>query len=157
MASLDLTANTNLYAVNCGHNPLTVLNLKNGNNTNIGVFDASNNPDLNCIQVDDAAWSTSHWTYIDPWASFNTNCAYGINEVSESSISSYPNPVINNLTIESKGNVAIEILNSEGQTIKEFKTAENKLIVYLSDLSSGIYLLKATNDKGIIIRKFIKE
>jgi hypothetical protein len=37
-------------------------------------FDATNNPDLTCIQVDDAAYSTTNWTNIDATASFSTDC-----------------------------------------------------------------------------------
>jgi hypothetical protein len=37
-------------------------------------FDVSNNPNLNCIEVDDAIWSATNWNYIDPQSFFDENC-----------------------------------------------------------------------------------
>jgi hypothetical protein len=75
ITSLDISSNTSLSYFECNNNSLTSLNVKNGNNTNFGSFKAQNNPDLTCIQVDDAAWSTANWTNKDAGASFNTNCS----------------------------------------------------------------------------------
>ena len=38
-------------------------------------FHCVNNPLLDCIEVDDAAWSTANWTYIDSQRYFSTNCS----------------------------------------------------------------------------------
>ena len=56
------------------------MNVANGNNLNVLNFNAINNPNLTCIQVDDAAYSTTTWTNIDATASFSENCALSINE-----------------------------------------------------------------------------
>lgn len=61
LAGLDLKVNKNLTSINCGINQLISLNLKNGNNTSITSLRAANNPDLSCIEVDNAAYSTSNW------------------------------------------------------------------------------------------------
>jgi hypothetical protein len=45
-------------------------------------FIATNNPNLTCIQVDDAAYSTTNWTNIDAAASFSTDCGYIIYTIS---------------------------------------------------------------------------
>ena len=76
ITSLDFSTNTAIQYLYCRDNLLTSLNAKNGNNTNMSDFDARNNPDLTCIQVDDAAYSTTNWTNKDATASFNTNCGY---------------------------------------------------------------------------------
>ncbi len=157
LASLDVSSNMALNTLFCNNNSLMSLNVKNGHNTTINQFDAEHNPSLTCIQVDNAVWSIANWTYKDPGASYSNNCATGINEISGNSLSIYPNPVIKDITIESFENGTIEILNSEGQTIKVFEVANNKLTIDLFDLTSGIYLLKATYDKEIITKKFIKE
>jgi len=73
---LDLSKNTSLTIVNSSNNKLLNLNLKNGNNLN---FDLSsnfkNNPDLNCIQVDDETLSTNNWSTIkDAVASYSLDC-----------------------------------------------------------------------------------
>ncbi|MBN2017273.1 MAG: LruC domain-containing protein [Candidatus Cloacimonetes bacterium] len=77
LTNLDVSANTALTILGCHFNQLTMLNVKNGNNTNFTEFDASNNPNLTCIQVDDADWSTANWPYKDPTASYSEDCAYG--------------------------------------------------------------------------------
>ena len=76
LSSLDLSQNTALTTLNVRHNPLTCLNLKNGNNTNFTNFQGYDTQYLNCIEVDDPAWSTANWTYIDAGTTFSTNCNY---------------------------------------------------------------------------------
>ena len=79
ITSLDLSQNIALTELYCHYNQLTSLDVRNGNNTNLNYFDATNNSNLTCINVDDAAWSTAHWTLadgeIDPQHYFSTNCA----------------------------------------------------------------------------------
>ncbi len=70
LTEMDLSNNTVLVVVGVNYNNLSYLNVRNGNNTNIQTFVASNNPNLTCIEVDDAAYSTSNWTSIDPQTSF---------------------------------------------------------------------------------------
>ena len=74
LTSLDVSFNPVLTYLGCSQNLLTSLNVKNGNNTNFSYFNATNNPNLTCIEVDDTAWSTTNWTNIDAVASFSTNC-----------------------------------------------------------------------------------
>ena len=74
LTSLNITQNTVLTQLICNDNQLTSLNVKNGNNSNFLDFNAENNPNLTCINVDNAAWSTAYWTKIDPIVSFNEDC-----------------------------------------------------------------------------------
>ena len=76
LSSLDLSQNTALTILFCSYNQLTCLNVKNGNNYNMNLV-STNNPNLNCIEVDDATWSISNWTNwtnIDPQSSFSEDC-----------------------------------------------------------------------------------
>ena len=81
LTSLDVSNNTALTYFSCDSNQLTSLDLRNGNNTNLSyyVFSSTGNPSLNCISVDDDAWSTANWTVangnIDPHQYFSNNCA----------------------------------------------------------------------------------
>lgn len=79
LTSLNLTTNTDLEQLNCRNNQLTGLNVANGNNPLFGVLYANNNPNLTCIQVDDAAWSTTNWAStnfeFDSGTSFSENCS----------------------------------------------------------------------------------
>ena len=69
----------------------------------------------------------------------------------------YPNPAKNIITIESNQNLEIEIFSVEGQKIKSFKLINNKTDIDVLDLASGVYILNALTDKGIVTYKFIKE
>jgi hypothetical protein len=71
------------------------LNVKNGNNVNFNYFDAQNNPNLTCIQVDNVAYSNANWSANkDAGASFSTNC--GVTSVTEidksATVEIFPNP-----------------------------------------------------------------
>lgn len=75
ITSLDLSNNNALIRLYCYNDLLESLNVKNGNNSNFTLFDARNNPNLICIEVDNATWSTANWTNIDPTASFSEDCS----------------------------------------------------------------------------------
>ncbi|GGI58110.1 T9SS type A sorting domain-containing protein [Winogradskyella haliclonae] len=70
LSSLSVTQNVNLETLFCQSNTLIAdqLNLQNGNNENLQIFNAINNPDLGCILVDDpvAVISNTDGTY-DNW------------------------------------------------------------------------------------------
>nr|WP_198999646.1 T9SS type A sorting domain-containing protein [Flavobacterium sp. ASV13] len=76
LTSLDLSKNISLTLINSSNNNLLSLNLKNGNNVNFSLSsDFKNNPDLNCIQVDDEILSTNNWNALkDNTASYNIDC-----------------------------------------------------------------------------------
>ena len=75
LSSLDVSQNINLVNMQCTDDQLISLNVANGHNTNIYGFWAYGNPSLSCVQVDDVAWSTTHWTgHIDNTAAFSLNC-----------------------------------------------------------------------------------
>ncbi|HEY6143118.1 MAG TPA: T9SS type A sorting domain-containing protein [Flavobacterium sp.] len=75
LISLDLSKNTILGMVNCSSNQLTYLNLKNQNNIAFITKDFRYNPNLACIQVDDADYSNTNWASAkDATASYSTNC-----------------------------------------------------------------------------------
>lgn len=65
LISLDLSNNTFLEEVSLLNGKLISVNLKSGGNTNISEIYFDNNPNLNCISVDDADNATTNWTDID--------------------------------------------------------------------------------------------
>ncbi len=74
LISLDLRNKNNLGILWCQNNQLKSLDLRNGNNTSIYSFDATSNPNLLCISVNDPVWSTTNWANIDAHTSFSSNC-----------------------------------------------------------------------------------
>lgn len=75
LTTLDLTNNRNLKVLFARFNPLCKLDIRNGRNTNITTFNVNNTPNLNCIYVDNVAYSTSNWTNKDATTNFVTNDA----------------------------------------------------------------------------------
>jgi uncharacterized delta-60 repeat protein len=69
----------------------------------------------------------------------------------------YPNPASDNLTIASPEKATIEIYNLEGQILKTINVAGKQTTIDIRNLSSGIYIIKAKTEKGVAVKKFIKE
>jgi hypothetical protein len=82
----------------------------------------------------------------------------GIRESSDIlNVSVYPNPAMNNLTIETPQQTVIEILNIQGQLIKTFALNGNKTNIDVSALPCGVYIVEVKTEEGFIVRKFVKE
>ena len=83
LTTLNLTNNTSLTSFRCENNNLISLDIRNGNNINMIsaplIPKFTNNPQLYCIDVDDANYSTANWTVangnIDPQHYFSDNCS----------------------------------------------------------------------------------
>ena len=185
LTSLDLSQNTNLYLLGCEHNQLTnldlskttilhdlycndnqltTLNVKNGNNENIQLFNSVNNPQLQCIQIDnETAANANQWPY-DGWqkdatTNYSEDCEnyLGVDdELLTESLKLYPNPVSDILTVNSKLPLTkIEIYSILGQRVKDINSDFNSIST--NYLSSGIYMIKIYSEKGITFRKLIKQ
>ena len=104
LTSLDVSNNTALTVLFCYNNSLTSLDVANGNNTNMGssTFNANNNPNLTCIQVDDVAYSTTNWTNIDAASSFNTSCPGAV--------------LVNSITVQGQGGAST--ITTQGGTLQ---------------------------------------
>jgi hypothetical protein len=77
-----------------------------------------------------------------------------------SNIAIYPNPTSNTITIDNPGIVrlaVIEITNIQGQLVKSLATTGNKTNIDVSALPEGVYLVKLVSEKGVEVRKFLKE
>ncbi len=142
ITALDVSLQTALTNLNCSQNSLSYLNVKNGNNTAITDFDASSNPNLSCILVDDLANDYSTWTK-DATASFNdTYCRYtAIPDANfEAALSSYddiPNDgSVPTAAIENVANLNVTLQSISDLTgIQDF-TALKKLSCEFNNLTS---------------------
>lgn len=77
ITSLDFSNNNKIQRLHANNNSLFSLNLRNSNNLALNYLTLNNNPNLTCIEVDDAAWSEENWTQIDPQMYFSENCGGG--------------------------------------------------------------------------------
>lgn len=163
LPSLDLSQNNLLQRVQLYNNNLQSLDIRNGNNTLLSDSDIrlNDNPNLECVYVDDSAYSTSNWaTYIDNHTTFvetEEQCnALGVNDFSQNNnISIYPNPVKEFVTIKSKtGLKNVEAYNILGKKVNLKKDQD---CYSVSHLSNGIYFLNIQTVNGIVKKKLIIE
>jgi photosystem II stability/assembly factor-like uncharacterized protein len=86
----------------------------------------------------------------------------GGNWINESSILSsviniYPNPANKKLIIDIEEKAILEIINVQGQIVDTKSLTEKINNLDISKLSSGVYTLRIKTDRGIAIRKLIKQ
>ena len=156
--TLDAASKTLLASLSCDNNLLTDLNISNGNNLNLSYFSAINNPNLNCITVDNSTWSANNWTNIDSQCFFSNNCStVSVETINRStSLSVYPNPTKENITISVNnfnGNIQTEVYDLIGNRLQ----ISNENTISLSDYARGIYLLKVSYGKKLMQVKVIKK
>ncbi|MGB0881326.1 MAG: leucine-rich repeat domain-containing protein [Vicingaceae bacterium] len=109
LTNLDVSNNPMLTQFRCNDNQLTTLNVANGNNVNVtnANFHAQNNPNLNCIQVDDSTYSANNWTNIDTGVSFSMSaCPCNINvHIPDTNFKAY---LVGNLAINTNADTEIQ-------------------------------------------------
>ena len=76
LSSLDFSNLIHLTSMNCSANQLTSLYGRNGSNALLEMFNSTNNPNLRCIEIDNAANIGSSWVK-DVTSTFTVNCHYG--------------------------------------------------------------------------------
>jgi len=81
----------------------------------------------------------------------------GFEELFQEHVAFFPNPIIDNLTINVSQKCTIEILNTQGQIIKTINSNGTMITIDIADFSSGVYILKATTDIGVVLRKLVKQ
>jgi Leucine-rich repeat (LRR) protein len=110
ITNLDFSNNSSLIQLGCANNNLNYLNIQNGNNGNLTSFDASNNPQLTCVQVDSVAAMNSNWPgAIDATASYSLACA-GCTVTIPDLV--FKNLLLSNLLINTNANQEIECLEA---------------------------------------------
>jgi len=160
LTDLDVSKNTKLTNLYCSDNKLVKLNIKNGNNINITALIATKNPNLSCIQVDDADYADSFDApfYIDPAATYSTNCGYlGIEESVFDKVVLSPNPTIGEVNID---NVSLEkatVYNTLGQLVKSFSlnSGSTNNTISLAGLPKGVYYVYLINQETASVKKVI--
>ncbi len=164
ISSLNLSQHTSLKFVDCSFNNLTILNVKNGNNNILNFVKATNNSQLQCIDVDneiDANALTGDYSIWQKDANtmYSENCSSVLgtgDRLLATSIQVYPNPVKHKLNIDSKINLKyVEFYTLFGQKAMSIQSGFNSISI--DNLSSGVYFLHIFSQNGTTIRKLMKE
>lgn len=79
-------------------------------------------------------------------------------DINSKSIKIYPNPVGDDLFIQSDVTIhSIKIMSLEGKSVRLFEVNQANPKVNVSSLSKGVYILQLSTDKGLINQKMIKK
>ncbi|WP_218599271.1 T9SS type A sorting domain-containing protein [Polaribacter sp. NJDZ03] len=95
--------------------------------------------------------------YIDDVVLFNSATA-GVNDNALSNVSMFPNPTSNRLNITAQNMIkSAAIYNLLGKQVMSLEINKNNESIDVSNLSSGIYLIKCSINSVFATAKFIKE
>ncbi len=90
-------------------------------------------------------------------------CTTGISEkISDNNFIIYPNPANDNITIENaslNNNQAemISIYNMQGQLLLQQLIQQQKIEINISGFTNGMYIVRVKTEKGVEVKKFVKE
>ncbi len=158
LTSFDVSTNTSLTYLNAKLNNLTSLNVKNGNNSTLVNFWSTGNPNLDCVEVDNASWSDANWTNIDSNTNFNEDCSsLSIDEFEEIvDFELYPNPSNGVINIKSKNVIdKITIYDLQGRIVKVSHPNQKTVRITTPSLQKGIYLICLKGGNAIASKQLI--
>ena len=95
------------------------------------------------------------------WDDVQFGAAVGINnpDATNAGATIYPNPAIDLVTIEFadalNGSEIIGLFDANGKLIRELKIADQKSVLAVNDLNSGIYFLRMSSDASVYFEKLI--
>lgn len=170
LTSLDISQNEDLWDFFFSNNLLTSLNLKNGNN-GFDFLDGRDNPDLQCVDVDNPLIAKEDWTSsFDSGVRFSRDCSvpvtYNMDNLSTSHKSLiYPNPTKGAVNIELREEngtwLHTTLRNQLGQIVLSQKFENTDNISLDIEAPKGIYFLTLETEIGeskfIKVIKVIKE
>jgi hypothetical protein len=107
--------------------------------------------------------SVEHQATIDAWYAVGigslNDCPFTatLNEISEQSVSIYPNPTSNSISIELPviTDNPIRIVDLSGNLIREFETNQIFFQTDLSGLANGVYLVNFNTNGNRIVKRII--
>jgi len=173
ISSLNFDNHPFLEVLFCDSNDLQNLNIQNGANSLLNGtisngpainerFNATDNPNLRCIYVDDVANCNANWLSKDP-TSYYVATVQECNLLStttnlNSKFTLSPNPVENFLNISTPIDLeiySIKIFTIDGKQIQVYYNNFEQLD--LSNLATGIFTIEMTTNSGKYFKKLIKK
>jgi len=149
LTELDLSTCTNLKTLFCGNNPnLENLNVNNNYNPGNLNYNFSSCPNLTFV-CSDAGKMAYIQDLVDSYGYTNTtvssNCNLSVDNIDNSlTFSTFPNPVLNILNIDSKEDITtFSIYNINGKLVKRkaLNALKKKVSIDVNYLSSGVYII----------------
>jgi hypothetical protein len=69
----------------------------------------------------------------------------------------FPNPTSSTITIEPITKGYLSIFNLSGQRLLQREVIESNILIDVSTIPPGIYMVKVVGEDGVQVRKFIKQ
>lgn len=87
------------------------------------------------------------------------NSFISLSEIESNSVEVYPNPAINQITVQSNDTdlQSVSIYDVNAKFINQISVQKNKEVIDLKFMKSGIYTLKIVTKKGIVTKKIVKQ
>ncbi len=160
ITDIDLSLAPNLQYVVIKDNPnLNTINLKNHHNADIIMARLYNNPNLSCIEVDDATTAIagtgiySNWL-VDNNTVFSDDCTSGIDKITNNKTMLFYKDSLDYFVIKTKLDIKmIKVYNVEGQLIFETKSKKFKI----PNSNKGLLLFKIYSENNIYTEKYIND
>lgn len=165
---IDLVNNINLNLLDIRNmEELKVVNIKNGANWDLNHLDIHDNPNLQCLKVDDPLaviaglippydnWNIEN----NPLLTITDDCNLGVEDnVLNIQVSIYPNPVQAVLYIENSSSYtinAVKMYDVLGRLVLHIDNPTEQLDV--SNIASGLLFVQLETDAGVLVKKVVKE
>lgn len=75
----------------------------------------------------------------------------------DASISVYPNPTKGNVTINCSNTIqSVQLFDVQGRLLQTDLINQNNTVIDITGKANGVYFLKVTSEKGIIVQKIVK-
>lgn len=135
---------------------------ENLENTNIFLFDSVLKIEVNLTDVENYRFRSSNGHFNERFMLRFENQSLGINEISQSELSIFPNPTSGNITFKSRNNriKKIDIFDIHGRIVlshNENYPKETTMIV-LENLNPAVYFAQIITENGeLITKKIIKQ
>ena len=105
-----------------------------------------------------AGWLNGPPMFTEGWMVYLDDLILGTNQVSQNTVSSYPNPVENLLHLNSKEVIdSVAVYTVTGQKVLDVTFNENQTEIDFSNLASGVYLVKVASKGQIENLKVVKQ
>ena len=169
LTNLDVTSNIALTVLSCYYNLLTSLDMRNIDLIYFFYFDATSNPNLTCVSVDDPDnLDTEISDNVDTGVYFSTSCSTPVEEIglgkSWALGDIYPNPSKNEILgidylSEENTEMNIQLIDMTGRLILEqqvtISTGSHNLELNYTRLKTGMYIIQFNTDKTSMTRKIM--
>lgn len=105
-----------------------------------------------------AGWVNGPPVFAEGWMVYLDDLILGTNDISQNTISFYPNPITDVMHINSKEAIdSVEVYTITGQRVSNITSSNNHTQLNVSSLASGVYLVKVSSNGSVENLKVVKQ